>query len=127
MNINHYFNREGNQIKHFPKAWMDLSRFQVGQNVRYLRSKLVYVGPPLSSREYATKPEHWYDMQGAVGAIVKIHDGVRYDTEMTISESVGWISVCFPRGAGYGFEKDDTPKSIALRMDAEGENWETVT
>jgi hypothetical protein len=129
-----YFDEDGKQTDALPSAWIALARrFQPGDRIRYLGHQSIYVGPtPAPAGDIP--PEHFRDLHGEIGEVLKVTDGRRVypdqrwseEHECWVTDRRGWLTVRFPFDC-YGVEKDGTtPKPRACHPDEEGITWERI-
>jgi hypothetical protein len=90
------------QVKPFPRKWMNLSRFKVGDRIEFLETCKV-----ATKRDERGDPLEWMDLKGQIGIVEKTNAGYgsfppRYfdpsggDDPVWIGEHAGWLTVKFP-------------------------------
>lgn len=139
-----HFNDEGKQLIRLPKKWLDLSRFKVGDQIRYLDSNIVHI-PCAECLE-----KSWYhhggnagecgrkDMKGEIGTVLRVNQGdgqcfpSKYipdsddpDGGIWLTQRQGWLTVKFPFSNHRNGKGEMQP--LALHPDDEGKSWELVT
>ena len=109
----------GKQIKPFPDAWIDASRFKPGDRVMMLEPCAVFT------------PDGIRELKGQIGVVVRVNSGnrlypprrVRHDGEWVwLGDRAGWLTVRFPFDH-YGREPDGAYKPRACRLEEEGRQW----
>lgn len=139
-----YFDEDGKQLKPLPAKWLDLSRFKVGDRIRYLRRNLVHI--PCAE----CKAKSWFhynnanaekcesrDMAGSIGVVLKVNQGdsrcwpprwvpdASYDEGGNwLGQHAGWLTVQFPFCNHYTSAGEYAP--LAMQIEEEGADWELV-
>lgn len=119
------------QLKPFPKKWMDLTRFKVGDRVEFLEDHSVCV-----EMDRFGRPTKWANLKGQIGIVEKVNPGYgafppRFidpdggDDPIWIGQHCGWLTVRFPFD-GYGREPDGRFKPRACCVEDEGTRWRKV-
>jgi hypothetical protein len=136
-----YFDDEMKQIKRMPAKWLDLSRFKVGDRIRYLRDNLIHI--PCDE----CKQKDWFhhngqnhercetrNMRGLVGVVTKINQGdARFwpprhvlddDGWHWLTQRPGWLTVQFEISSYRNPDGSFGP--VGLGADDEGSTWEAA-